>query len=79
MTIVPVASPNTALFNKTPCSVSPCTSGPYAQEQFSFKSPDHGGVFRWQCFVPCGGGYLDGNGGPMATIGYMMGEMTVVA
>ena len=37
------------------------------------------GTFRWQCFVPCGGGFLDGNGGPMQTIGYMMGNMEVSA
>jgi hypothetical protein len=29
--------------------------------------------------VPCGGGYVDGNGGPMATVGYMMGQMEVQA
>ncbi len=76
---VPVASPNTALFNKAPCGTSPCTAGPYAQESFSFQAPAKAGYFRWQCFVPCGGGYLDGNGGPMATIGYMAGQMEVTA
>jgi hypothetical protein len=29
--------------------------------------------------IPCGGGFLDGNNGPMATLGYMMGEMDVVS
>jgi hypothetical protein len=48
-------------------------------EKFSFMTPSQGGVFRWQCFIPCGGGYVDGNGGPMQTLGYMMGEMDVVA
>jgi hypothetical protein len=76
---VPVASPNTALFNKDACGVSPCTSGPHSQETFSFMSPDHVGYWRWQCFIPCGGGFLDGNGGPMQTIGYMTGEMEVSA
>jgi len=76
---VPVPSPNTALFNKSACSSSPCTSGPYASETFTFKAPSHPGVWRWQCFVPCGGGYLDGNGGPMATIGYMTGDMEVTS
>jgi len=78
---VPVASPNAALSANNLCSSSPCTTtgNPYALETFSFRSPDHGGVFRWQCFVPCGGGYLDGNGGPMQTLGYMMGEMDVVS
>jgi len=47
---------------------------------FNFKVPDTAGVtFRWQCFVPCGGGFLDGNGGPMQTIGYMTGNMEVRA
>lgn len=80
---VPVASPGASA---TLCSVSPCqpttSSGktiPHSVEKFSFMTPDHGGVFRWQCFVPCGGGFLDGNSGPMQTIGYMMGEMTVTA
>jgi hypothetical protein len=76
---VPVASPNTALFDEKGCSESPCTEGPYSQEKFSFMTPKHTGVFRWQCFVPCGGGFLDGNGGPMQTIGYMMGNMEVTA
>lgn len=76
---VPVASPSTALFNKEPCGDSPCVEGPYAQESFSFMSPSKPGYFRWQCFVPCGGGFLDGNGGPMQTIGYMMGQMEVKA
>ena len=52
---------------------------PYAKETFSFISPAHAGVFRWQCLVPCGGGFIDGNSGPMQTLGYMMGEMDVVS
>jgi hypothetical protein len=73
---VPVPSPGASA---TLCGTSPCTSGPYSLEKFSFRTPAHGGVFRWQCFVPCGGGFLDGNAGPMQTLGYMMGEMQVVA
>jgi hypothetical protein len=78
---VPVATPNAKLSANNLCSTSPCTPGgnPYAKETFSFMSPAHGGVFRWQCLVPCGGGYLDGNGGPMQVLGYMMGEMDVVS
>ena len=66
---VPVASPNAQLSANNLCSSSPCTpsGNPYAKETFSFMSPAHGGDFRWQCLVPCGGGFLDGNGGPMAT------------
>ena len=72
---VPVASPDASA---SLCSSSPCVSGPFALQKFSFMTPPHGGEFRWQCFVPCGGGYVDGNGGPMQTIGYMTGQMTVV-
>ena len=68
---IPVASPNALDSANNLCSVSPCTSGPHAVETFSFEAPLHGGIFRWQCFVPCGGGFIDGNGGPMQTIGYM--------
>ena len=42
-------------------------------------TPKTAGTYRWQCFVPCGLGYVDGNGGPMATPGYMMGQMEVQA
>lgn len=77
---VPVASPNANLSANNLCSSSPCTTSgnPYALETFSFKAPA-AGVYRWQCLVPCGGGYLDGNSGPMQTLGYMMGEMDVVS
>jgi hypothetical protein len=76
---VPVASPNTTLFNKDACGDSPCVEGPYSQEKFSFMSPGKPGYFRWQCLVPCGGGFVDGNGGPMQTIGYMTGQLEVTA
>ena len=42
-------------------------------------SPSQGVVFRWQCLIPCGGGYIDGNSGPMQTLGWMMGNMDVVS
>ncbi len=74
-----MASPNTALFNKDGCTDSPCTEGPHSVMKFSFRTPNSTGTFRWQCFVPCGGGFLDGNGGPMQTLGYMMGNMEVSA
>jgi hypothetical protein len=76
---IPVASPNAYDSANNLCGVSPCTSGPHAVESFSFHIPDHGGIFRWQCYVPCGGGFVDGNGGPMQTIGYMTGNMEVRA
>jgi hypothetical protein len=71
---VPMLSPDASA---SLCGTSPCTSGPHSVEKFSFMTPAHAGVFRWQCFVPCGGGYLDGNGGPMQTLGFMMGNMEV--
>jgi hypothetical protein len=76
---VPVASPTSLNANNNLCGTSPCTSGPHQVVTFSFMTPAKGGTFRWQCFVPCGGGYVDGNGGPMSTLGYMMGQMQVVA
>ncbi len=78
---VPVASPNAQLSANNLCSDSPCTTSgnPYAVEKFSFKTPAGAGVYRWQCMVPCGGGFLDGNSGPMQTMGYMTGEMDVVS
>jgi hypothetical protein len=68
------ANPNAAL-----CGTSPCTSGPHPVIQFSFHTPRQAGSFIWQCRVPCGGGFLDGFGGPMQTIGFMTGTITVVA
>jgi hypothetical protein len=79
---VPVASPNANNSANNLCGTSPCTptsGGAYAKETFSFRSPVRPGNFRWQCFVPCGGGFLFGNGGPMATIGFMSGQMDVVS
>lgn len=36
------------------------------------------GRYRWQCFVPCAAGFIDGFGGPMQTIGYMDGFFHVI-
>jgi len=76
---VPIDSPTTLKENNNLCPSSPCTSGPHQVVTFSFMTPAKGGTFRWQCFIPCGGGYVDGNGGPMSTLGYMMGQMEVQA
>jgi hypothetical protein len=73
---VPVGSPDASA---SLCGVSPCTQGPFTLQKFSIMSPAHPGAYRWQCFVPCGGGFVDGNGGPMQTIGYMTGVMNVVS
>ncbi len=58
---------------------APCpTSALHNVITFSFKTPASG-VYRWQCFIPCGLSYLYGNGGPMATAGYMAGFIKVVS
>ena len=65
--------------NSSLCGSAPCTtSSPHNVIRFSFTSPGPGS-YRWQCFVPCGGGFLYGNGGPMSTLGYMGGFMKVAA
>ena len=73
---VPMASPS---LTASLCATSPCTSGPHETVTFSFDSPRMPGVYFWQCRVPCGGGFLDGFGGPMQTIGFMTGNMDVVS
>jgi hypothetical protein len=73
---VPMASPS---LTANLCASSPCTSGPHEVVTFSFMTPRQGGSYFWQCRVPCGGGYLDGFGGPMQTIGFMTGTMEVVS
>ncbi len=60
------------------CPNAPClpSQHPHTMTTFSFVTPGPG-TYRWQCFIPCGYSYLDGQGGPMATIGYMTGFMHV--
>jgi hypothetical protein len=61
------------------CAVAPCTfSSPHNIIKFSFTTPGPG-EYPWQCFLPCGLGFLYGNGGPMQSIGYMDGFLKVVA
>jgi hypothetical protein len=79
---VPVASPNANNSVNNLCGTFPCTptsGGAYSLEKFSFMSPSQPGSYRWQCLIPCGGGFLDGNGGPMQTLGWMAGFMNVVS
>jgi hypothetical protein len=65
----------------TLCAAAPCdpNSNAYAHNTltFSFMTPKQTGEYAWQCFVPCGLGWLFGNGGPMQAPGYMDGFMTV--
>jgi hypothetical protein len=63
---------------KNPCANAPCPlSTDHFTIQFSFKTPGKG-LYRWQCFVPCAAGYIQGFGGPMQTVGYMDGFIKVV-
>ena len=56
-----------------PCQVAPCTEDhDHETVQFTFRTGAPG-TLRWQCLVPCAAGFLNGNGGPMQTIGFMDG------
>ena len=69
------ASPSSA---KNPCSNAPCPlSTDHATITFTFRTPGKG-LYRWQCFVPCAAGFIQGFGGPMQTVGYMDGFIKVV-
>jgi hypothetical protein len=63
---------------KNLCSNAPCSlSQAHATISFTFRTPRKG-LYRWQCFVPCAAGFIQGNGGPMQTVGYMGGFIKVV-
>jgi hypothetical protein len=63
---------------KNPCGNAPCSlSSDHTTTTFSFRTPGKG-LYRWQCFVPCAAGYIEGFGGPMQTVGYMDGYIKVV-
>lgn len=65
--------------NANLCAAAPCPTGsPHNIVKFSFMTPGPG-QYPWQCFLPCGLGFLYGNGGPMQTVGYMDGFLKVVA
>ena len=51
-------------------------AGSHNEITFSFKT-GKAGVFRWQCFVPCGAGSIYGNGNAMSAFGYMHGLLLV--
>jgi hypothetical protein len=73
------ATQASSLCPNSPCPTNDPKTDPYALDQFSIDAPTAAGSYRWQCFIPCGLGFLDGFGGPMQTIGYMTGEMKVVS
>jgi hypothetical protein len=61
------------------CSQAPCDTHSVSNViSFSFTTPGPG-QYPFQCFIPCGLGYLFGNGGPMQTLGYMGGFLKVVS
>jgi hypothetical protein len=63
---------------KNPCSNAPCSlSNDHTTTSFTFRTPSKG-LYRWQCFVPCAAGFIQGFGGPMQTVGYMDGYLKVV-
>jgi hypothetical protein len=63
---------------KNQCANAPCSlSNAHTTTTFTFRSPSKG-LYRWQCFVPCAAGWIDGFGGPMQTVGYMDGFIKVV-
>lgn len=75
-----VPLPGVAETAKNFCEEGPCEPSKQAHNTitFSFRTGKPGS-YHWQCFVPCGAGYIDGNGGPMQTLGYMDGFLDVVA
>ena len=73
---VPLPGPTSTAKNL--CSNAPCSlSNAHTTISFTFRTPGRG-LYRWQCFVPCALGYINGVGGPMSTVGYMDGFIQVV-
>jgi hypothetical protein len=73
---VPLEGPDSSAKNL--CSQAPCSlSQAHHTISFTFRTPAKG-LYRWQCFVPCAAGFIQGNGGPMQTVGYMGGFIKVV-
>jgi hypothetical protein len=63
---------------KNQCGYAPCAmSMAHHTITFTFRTGKPG-RYRWQCFVPCAAGFVDGFGGPMQTVGYMDGFLNVV-
>ena len=63
---------------KNLCSNAPCAlSTAHETITFTFRTPAKG-LYRWQCFVPCAAGFIQGFGGPMQTVGYMDGFIKTV-
>jgi hypothetical protein len=62
---------------KNQCANAPCgLSQAHTTTSFEFRTPGPG-LYRWQCFVPCAAGFIEGWGGPMQTVGYMDGFIKI--
>jgi hypothetical protein len=62
---------------KNPCGNAPCSlSQDHSTTTFTIRTPGPG-LYRWQCFVPCAAGFIQGWGGPMQTVGYMDGFIKI--
>jgi hypothetical protein len=73
---IPLQGPSSNAKNL--CGNAPCSlSNAHTTTTFTFRTPARG-LYRWQCFVPCGAGFIAGWGGPMQTVGYMDGYIQVV-
>jgi hypothetical protein len=74
--IVPL--PGVASNAPNQCAEMPCPlSDAHRTIEFTIRVPPESDEYRWQCFVPCAAGFVDGNGGPMQTVGYMDGYLRV--
>ena len=63
---------------KNQCPEMPCSlKQAHETVTFTFRTGKPG-RYRWQCFVPCAAGFIDGFAGPMQTIGYMDGFVHVI-
>jgi hypothetical protein len=63
---------------KNQCPEMPCSlKQAHETMAFTFRTGKPG-RYRWQCFVPCAAGFIDGFAGPMQTIGYMDGFVHVI-
>jgi hypothetical protein len=73
--VVPL--PGVAASATNQCAQMPCSMKQAHQTVTFTIRTGAPGRYRWQCFVPCAAGFIDGFGGPMQTNGYMDGFLHV--
>jgi hypothetical protein len=61
-----------------PISGDPVGDASFVTVTFSFRTPATAGTYTFQCYVPCGTGDT-GFAGPMASKGFMQGQVTISA